>query len=882
MTVEATTSRAQYSTNGTSGPWTVPFYFLENSHLRVIYTDADGEETLLALSVDYDVIGAGNQNGGIVTTTDAYVAGGSITVLRDVPATQLTDYRTADAFPANTHEGGLDKNVMLIQQVLEVMSRALVFGAAELTTPILPSVSARANRLLGFDAIGRPTALIPEAGGASALALDLLNTTLGSKGAALIAFDPSNSYDDDAKTVAAGLTRYIDAGYYLSHNSAIDQTAALIEAFEAGRDQGRDVVLPPWEIRVDGQLPLYSDLTVIGRGRSLLNFANTALSSTDALISGTGSLGTAALLTVAATKWTNQLTAPGSNIAVGDWFRVVSTVDANSASAGEDQLGERADVVPLGEPLQCVARPSADVIQVRGMLRFGYPIGAAVKKITPLSNVLLRDLTVEQASVSNRLVEATLADCMRINGLDVRNAGGEVIYRGCFNGSRIDHIKSHAAPDTALATNRQAVKITDGSAGVILADFDFANGGQMVDVTYTPSLSATLAAPTLDTLIQRGHIRNTSFSAITDHPTCDGTVIADVTMQQVRGAVYVRSRNATVKNVSAWGEFGATNGNGVWLGEDGYWNQATVEGCKMHGFDIGYLMAGSGADITRRDANLSHNLSSYCRVGERWGSVNTPDGSGCLSLGSRHLFPTEAGIEIGGDWVGLRVRDFLVRGGVPTVGAVNFTSSSTSVEIEGQVADIGGKPAITVSAGTPTDALIDIRRFGNVAQNSGLTPAMVRAKPRQIARVTSFLNTPLTGTTSETNLLTTWLRTAAGEFNACSQLVIKLRGTLTGTAGTKTFRCSTPGGDVLSQAFVLSASANGTFEITFTIDGTGDATQRAWTSFSADGLSAQDPGGPTNRTVAVAAGFSLNLSCQLASAADSVTMLGADAFLTTT
>ncbi len=50
MTVESITNRAQYATNGTTGPFTVPFYFLADGDLQVIHTDSDGNETTLTLT----------------------------------------------------------------------------------------------------------------------------------------------------------------------------------------------------------------------------------------------------------------------------------------------------------------------------------------------------------------------------------------------------------------------------------------------------------------------------------------------------------------------------------------------------------------------------------------------------------------------------------------------------------------------------------------------------------------------------------------------------------------------------------------------------------------------------------------------------------------
>jgi len=187
MTISTATARADYATNGTTGPFTVPFYFLDNSHLRVIYKDASGNETTLALSSGYTVTGAGNPSGGTVTTATAYVAGGTLTIIRDVPATQETDYTEGGDFPAETHEAALDKLTMLVQQQGEILSRALVVSEATTTSQVLPDIASRADKLVSFDTTGACIAVAPVEGTANALAVDLASTAAG-KGAVLVAF----------------------------------------------------------------------------------------------------------------------------------------------------------------------------------------------------------------------------------------------------------------------------------------------------------------------------------------------------------------------------------------------------------------------------------------------------------------------------------------------------------------------------------------------------------------------------------------------------------------------------------------------------------------------------------------------------------------------
>lgn len=155
MTVETTTDRASYATNGTTGPFTIPFYFLANDQVQVIYATSAGVETTLTLTVDYNVTGAGDEAGGALTLVTSIAAGGTLTILRDVPATQLTDYLAQDAFPAESHEAALDKLTMLAQQALQAVDRTIRFPQSETITSAqatLPAKASRLDKLLTFDA----------------------------------------------------------------------------------------------------------------------------------------------------------------------------------------------------------------------------------------------------------------------------------------------------------------------------------------------------------------------------------------------------------------------------------------------------------------------------------------------------------------------------------------------------------------------------------------------------------------------------------------------------------------------------------------------------------------------------------------------------------
>lgn len=129
MTVLTTTAKAgPYAGSGTTGPFTVPFRFLDAAHLRVIRS-VDSVETVLALGADYTVNGVGASSGS-VTLLAPLPVGQSLTVVRNVPLTQEADYVPGDAFPAESHEQALDKLTMITQQLQEEVQRAAKLPAS--------------------------------------------------------------------------------------------------------------------------------------------------------------------------------------------------------------------------------------------------------------------------------------------------------------------------------------------------------------------------------------------------------------------------------------------------------------------------------------------------------------------------------------------------------------------------------------------------------------------------------------------------------------------------------------------------------------------------------------------------------------------------------
>ena len=133
MTVSSSVNKVTYSGNSATTVFPVNYYFLENSHLQVILV-SNNVETIQTITSQYTVTGAGNPAGGSVTMLTPPPTGTQLIIVRNVPATQETDYLANDPFPAESHERALDKLTMLVQENKEVASRALVVPASTPST----------------------------------------------------------------------------------------------------------------------------------------------------------------------------------------------------------------------------------------------------------------------------------------------------------------------------------------------------------------------------------------------------------------------------------------------------------------------------------------------------------------------------------------------------------------------------------------------------------------------------------------------------------------------------------------------------------------------------------------------------------------------------
>jgi hypothetical protein len=158
MTVSSTTVKNSYSGNGSNDTFVYGFKIFASSDLQVIIRSATGTETTKTLTTDYTVTGVGTTSGGNVVFEAAAIptATETVVLIRNVPQTQAIDYIANDPFPAETHEEGLDRATMTIQQMQEEVTRSIKLSRTNTMTSTEFAVAAadRANKILAFDSTG--------------------------------------------------------------------------------------------------------------------------------------------------------------------------------------------------------------------------------------------------------------------------------------------------------------------------------------------------------------------------------------------------------------------------------------------------------------------------------------------------------------------------------------------------------------------------------------------------------------------------------------------------------------------------------------------------------------------------------------------------------
>ena len=158
MTISSTTVKNSYSGNGTLDTFNYTFKIFADADIQVIIRNTAGAETVKTLTTHYTVTGAGAANGGTIVFTSGNIPTATETVVlrRALPQTQSIDYIANDAFPAESHEEGLDRSMMAVQQLQEEVDRSIKLSRTNTMTSTEFTIgdTDRAGKVFGFDSAG--------------------------------------------------------------------------------------------------------------------------------------------------------------------------------------------------------------------------------------------------------------------------------------------------------------------------------------------------------------------------------------------------------------------------------------------------------------------------------------------------------------------------------------------------------------------------------------------------------------------------------------------------------------------------------------------------------------------------------------------------------
>ena len=150
-TVSSNTSRVKYTCSGGSS-YAFTFGVSATSEIQVIKTlTSTAVETVLTETTDYTVSATNNDysSGGTVATTVACATGYSLTIVRNVPLTQDSDFVEGQPTLYETFEDSLDKATRIAQQQNEEINRSFKVPVSSTATV---EINPAANNYIGWNA----------------------------------------------------------------------------------------------------------------------------------------------------------------------------------------------------------------------------------------------------------------------------------------------------------------------------------------------------------------------------------------------------------------------------------------------------------------------------------------------------------------------------------------------------------------------------------------------------------------------------------------------------------------------------------------------------------------------------------------------------------
>lgn len=175
MTVASEENIIVYTRSGSLTEYTYPFRADSDDDIHVFINN------ILQVS-GYTIARALDNVGGLITMDSVGVGGDLISITRIIDIDQGIDYTPYDAFPAETHERGLDKLTMIAQQLAADRERNVRIPESEdpnVVGTVLPPVAERAEKYMFFDEDGSVTAVEADLAAPSVFRVDIQDGTGG-------------------------------------------------------------------------------------------------------------------------------------------------------------------------------------------------------------------------------------------------------------------------------------------------------------------------------------------------------------------------------------------------------------------------------------------------------------------------------------------------------------------------------------------------------------------------------------------------------------------------------------------------------------------------------------------------------------------------------
>jgi len=172
MTISAETAVAgPYNGDGSTTAFTFAFKCFSTSEIDIYVESSAGAQALQTLTTHYSVSLNSDQDaspGGTVTMVTAPASGAKLHIVSGAPYTRTDTFSNSGGFYPNVLNDARDKTTLQIQQIKDMLSRAVIGPVGESVDQI-PNAANRASKYLGFDSTGKPVALDLQSSGTLAL-----------------------------------------------------------------------------------------------------------------------------------------------------------------------------------------------------------------------------------------------------------------------------------------------------------------------------------------------------------------------------------------------------------------------------------------------------------------------------------------------------------------------------------------------------------------------------------------------------------------------------------------------------------------------------------------------------------------------------------------